>query len=149
MRWLLAVTALWTLLGLLPLALLTSSSISLSENAMSDEVRERVRTTASVSRVVVEQQMDSLKQLVTAFAQRTQVREAVDEVTSATMRDWLGELKELRDGVSGLIVNSPRARSGARSRPPCCRRTSRPPTGTARCATSARPTSRRRTHPPW
>ncbi|MBB6552205.1 hybrid sensor histidine kinase/response regulator [Nonomuraea rubra] len=107
MRWLLAVTALWTLLGLLPLALLTSSSISLSENAMSDEVRERVRTTASVSRVVVEQQMDSLKQLVTAFAQRTQVREAVDEVTSATMRDWLGELKELRDGVSGLIVNSP------------------------------------------
>ncbi|MFB4263661.1 response regulator [Nonomuraea sp. GTA35] len=107
MRWLLAVTALWTLLGLLPLALLTSSSISLSENAMSDEVRERVRTTASVSRVVVEQQMDSLKQLVTAFAQRPQVREAVDEVTSATMRDWLGELERLRDGVSGLIVNSP------------------------------------------
>ncbi|NJP88326.1 response regulator [Nonomuraea sp. FMUSA5-5] len=107
MRWLLAVTALWTLLGLLPLALLTSSSISLSENAMFDEVGDRVRTTASVSRVVVDQQMASLKQLVTGFAQRREVREAVDEVTSATMRDWLGELERLRDGVSGLIVNSP------------------------------------------
>ncbi|TYB65392.1 response regulator [Nonomuraea sp. PA05] len=111
MRWLLAVTALWTLLGLLPLALLTSSSISLSENAMTDEVRERVRTTASVSRVVVEQQMDSLKQLVTAFAQRPQVRDAVNEVTSATMRDWLGELERLRDGVSGLIVVSPEGKT--------------------------------------
>nr|SBO95264.1 Phosphate regulon transcriptional regulatory protein PhoB (SphR) [Nonomuraea gerenzanensis] len=110
-------TALWTLLGLLPLALLTSSSISLSENAMTDEVRERVRTTASVSRVVVEQQMNSLKQLVTAFAQRPQVREAVNEVTSATMRDWLGELERLRDGVSGLIVNSPEGKI-RRAEPP-------------------------------
>ncbi|SEG97052.1 Signal transduction histidine kinase [Nonomuraea solani] len=107
MRWLLAVTALWTLLGLLPLALLTSSSISLSEQTVSGEVRDRVKTTASVSRVVVEQQMDSLKQLVTAFAQRGQVRDAVGETEPGTLRDWLGELQRLRDGVSGLILISP------------------------------------------
>ncbi|MEV0391302.1 response regulator [Nonomuraea sp. NPDC050643] len=107
MRWLLAVTALWTLLGMLPLALLTSSSISLSEHAVKDEVQDRVKTTASVSRVVVEQQMDSLKQLVTAFAQRPQVREAVGVSDAATLRDWLGELQRLRDGVSGLIMISP------------------------------------------
>lgn len=106
MRWLLAVTALWTLLGLLPLALLTSSSISLSERAVRDEVNDRVSTTASVSRVVVEQQMGSLRQLVTAFAQRPQVREAVGDATAGTLRDWLGELERMRDGVSGLIMIS-------------------------------------------
>ncbi|MEW9550765.1 response regulator [Nonomuraea sp. NPDC050783] len=113
MRWLLAVTALWTLLGLLPLALLTSSSISLSEQAVSSEVSDRVRTTASVSRVVVEQQMGSLRQLVTAFAEQPRVRGAVEDAasesrTSATLRGYLGELKRMRDdGVSGLILTSP------------------------------------------
>ncbi|MGI5291460.1 response regulator [Nonomuraea polychroma] len=107
MRWLLAVTALWTLLGLLPLALLTASSISLTEQAVRDEVSDRVTTTASVSRVVVEQQMGSLKQLVTAFAQQTRVRDAVDNATTATLRGYLGELKQMRDGVSGLILISP------------------------------------------
>ncbi|MFB4274258.1 response regulator [Nonomuraea sp. MTCD27] len=107
MRWLLAVTALWTLLGLLPLALLTSSSISLSEQAVQDEVTDRVRTTASVGRVVVEQQMASLKQLVTAYAQRPQVREAVEDPPTGTLRDWLDELRRMRDGVSGLMLVSP------------------------------------------
>ncbi|KAB8189832.1 response regulator [Nonomuraea phyllanthi] len=106
MRWLLAVTALWTLLGLLPLALLTSSSISLSEDAVKDEVTDRVKTTASVSRVVVEQQMGSLQQLVTAFAQRASVRDAVEHTTAAAMRDHLAELKRMRDGVSGLLLVS-------------------------------------------
>ncbi|TDE34468.1 hybrid sensor histidine kinase/response regulator [Nonomuraea mesophila] len=107
MRWLLAVTALWTLLGLLPLALLTSSSISLSEQAVRDEVTDRVGTTASVSRVVVEQQMDSLKQLVTAFAQRPQVREAIGQVTTKSMRGYLDQLERQRDGVSGIILITP------------------------------------------
>ncbi|MFI7701135.1 response regulator [Nonomuraea sp. NPDC049480] len=107
MRWLLAVTALWTLLGLLPLALLTSSSISLSENAVNDEIYGRVRTTASVSRVVVEQQMGSLKQLVSAFAQQPRVRDAVDRPTAETMKGYLDELKRMRDGVSGLMLISP------------------------------------------
>ncbi|HEX4817584.1 MAG TPA: response regulator [Nonomuraea sp.] len=107
MRWVLAVTALWTLLGLLPLALLTSSSISLSENAFSDEVNDRVKTTASVSRVVVEQQMDSLKQLVTAFAQQPRVRETVEHPAAKTMSGYLDELRRTRDGVSGLMLISP------------------------------------------
>ncbi|MCK2219074.1 response regulator [Actinomadura sp. ATCC 31491] len=126
MRWLLAVTALWTLLGLLPLALLTSSSIGLSEQAVRSEVTDRVKTTASVSRVVVEQQMGSLKQLVIAFAEQPRVREAVEtatagsdsvadartteDVTAQTLRGYLGELKRMRDdGVSGLILTSPEA----------------------------------------
>ncbi|MFI7612475.1 response regulator [Nonomuraea terrae] len=107
MRWLLAVTALWTLLGLLPLALLTSSSISLSEQAVREEVTDRVKTTASVSRVVVDQQMSSLTQLVTAFAQRPEVREAVGGPRPGVLRDWLAELERMRDGVSGLIMISP------------------------------------------
>ncbi|MFI7637952.1 response regulator [Nonomuraea sp. NPDC049400] len=110
MRWLLAVTALWVVLGLLPLALLTSSSISLSENAVSDEVTDRVKTTASVSRVVVEQQMGSLEKLVTAFAQRPSMRDTVAHAAAAAMSDHLGELKRLRDGVSGLILVSSEGR---------------------------------------
>ncbi|WP_188193234.1 hybrid sensor histidine kinase/response regulator [Nonomuraea sp. SYSU D8015] len=105
MRWLLAVTALWVLLGLLPLALLTSSSISLAEGAMQDEVVDRVKTTASVSQVVVQQQMDSLKQLVTAFAPR--VRDSVAHPTPEALRDHLGELKRMRDGISGVMLVSP------------------------------------------
>ncbi|MGP3965147.1 response regulator [Nonomuraea sp. 3N208] len=107
MRWLLAVTALWTLLGLLPLALLTSSSITLSEQAVRDEITDRVKTTASVSRVVVDQQMGSLKQLVSAFAQQPRIRDAVENATAATLQGYLGELKQMRDGVSGLILISP------------------------------------------
>ncbi|MFC4007312.1 response regulator [Nonomuraea purpurea] len=107
MRWVLAVTALWTVLGLLPLALLTSSSISLSEDAVSDEVSDRVRITASVSRVVVEQQMGSLKKLVTAFAEQPEVRQSVADTTTANLRDHLRELQRLRDGVSGIILISP------------------------------------------
>ncbi|TMS00532.1 hybrid sensor histidine kinase/response regulator [Nonomuraea basaltis] len=110
MRWLLAVTALWTLLGLLPLALLTSSSISLSDRAVREEVFDRVKTTASVSRVVVEQQMGSLRQLVTAFAEQPRIRDAVDHVTAGDLRDYLAELKRTRDGVSGLILTSPDGR---------------------------------------
>jgi signal transduction histidine kinase/DNA-binding response OmpR family regulator len=99
------VAARWALLGLLPLALLASSSISLAEGAMSDEVRDRVKTTASVSRVVVEQQMGSLKQLVTAFAPRA--RDSVARPAAETLRGYLGELKRMRDGVSGVMLISP------------------------------------------
>ncbi|MGW7483238.1 ATP-binding protein [Nonomuraea muscovyensis] len=109
--WLLAVTALWILLGLLPLALLTSSSITLSQDAVHDEVGDRVRTTASVSRVVVEQQMSSLKQLVSAYAQRPEVLEAVtsgEPAPAATMERFHGELARMRGGVSGVIVIGPR-----------------------------------------
>ncbi|WP_245764766.1 hybrid sensor histidine kinase/response regulator [Nonomuraea jiangxiensis] len=103
-------TALWTLLGLLPLALLTSSSISLSERAVKNEVDDRVKTTASVSRVVVEQQMGSLKELVIAFARQPRVRESIDQVTGDTLRGYLDELKRMRDGVSGIIMISPEGR---------------------------------------
>ncbi|WP_245899228.1 hybrid sensor histidine kinase/response regulator [Nonomuraea indica] len=109
--WLLAVTALWILLGLLPLALLTSSSIELSQGAVHDEVGDRVRTTASVSRVVVEQQMSSLKQLVSAYAQRPDVLQAVTSgkpAPAATMERFHGELARMRGGVSGVIVIGPR-----------------------------------------
>ncbi|GAA4221005.1 hypothetical protein GCM10023075_08340 [Streptosporangium album] len=107
MKGLFAVTALWILLGMLPLALLTSSSITLSDQAVRSEVRDRVETTASVSRVVVEQQMGSLKQLVSAFAQRPEVRRTVISGESATRSALAGYLKELahmRSGISGVIV---------------------------------------------
>ncbi|MEV0346813.1 response regulator [Nonomuraea sp. NPDC050680] len=105
--WLLAVTALWILLGLLPLALLTSSSITLSAEAVGDEVGDRVRTTASVSRVVVEQQLGSLKQLVSAYAQRPAVRAVVTSgkpVSRDTIIGFREELGRMRAGVGGVIV---------------------------------------------
>ncbi|WP_326821115.1 hybrid sensor histidine kinase/response regulator [Streptosporangium sp. NBC_01756] len=110
LKGLFAVTALWILLGMLPLALLTSSSITLSEQAVRSEVRDRVETTASVSRVVVEQQMGSLKQLVGAFAQRPEVRQAVISGESAArlaLSGYLKELAHMRGGISGVIVIGP------------------------------------------
>ncbi|MEV6862252.1 response regulator [Streptosporangium subroseum] len=110
LKGLLTVTALWILLGMLPLALLTSSSITLSEQAVRSEVRDRVETTASVSRVVVEQQMGSLKQLVSAFAQRPEVRRAVlsgNPAARSAPAGYLKELAHMRGGVSGVIVIGP------------------------------------------
>ena len=102
MRWLLAVTALWTLLGLLPLALLTSSSISLSEQAVRGEVSDRVKTTASVSRVVVEQQMDSLKQLVDEFAQFA--RMPAPKAVPTDLNAVLTETTALYAGLSNRVA---------------------------------------------
>ncbi|GLW12659.1 hypothetical protein Misp01_77870 [Microtetraspora sp. NBRC 13810] len=107
--WLLAVTAPWILLGLLPLALLTSSSISLSDQTISDEVGGRVKTTADVSKVVVQQQMDSLKQLLAAFAQRPGVRETVtagEPAVREALPGYRRELADMRVGISGVIVVS-------------------------------------------
>ncbi|MDF5758948.1 hybrid sensor histidine kinase/response regulator [Spongiactinospora sp. TRM90649] len=113
--WLLAVTAMWILLGLLPLALLTSSSIRLSDEAIRGEVEDRVQTTATVSRVVVDQQMQSLKQLVGAMAQRPQLRDLAEssakrsdgKAVRRTLADHLDELRRMRAGVTGVMLIEP------------------------------------------
>ncbi|WP_267898040.1 hybrid sensor histidine kinase/response regulator [Spongiactinospora gelatinilytica] len=119
-NWLLAVIVMWLLLGLLPLGLLTSSSVQLSEDAVSDEVRERVGITAAVSRVVVDQQMLSLKQLVSAFAQRPEIAGVVTSSAGGVhagraprpdvqkaVAGYREELRQLRSGVSGVILIDP------------------------------------------
>ncbi|MEU6803893.1 hybrid sensor histidine kinase/response regulator [Streptomyces neyagawaensis] len=111
--WLFAVAALWVLLGLLPLGLLTSSSVTLSDRAVRSEVRDRVETTAAVSRVVVEQQMGTLKQLVSAYAQRPEIRASVssgDRAAGPGLTDALAELARMRPGISGVIVAAPDGR---------------------------------------
>ncbi|MET9844817.1 hybrid sensor histidine kinase/response regulator [Streptomyces ossamyceticus] len=108
-----AVVALWVLLGLLPLGLLTSSSVTLSDRAVRSEVRDRVETTAAVSRVVVEQQMGTLKQLVSAYAQRPGIRASVtsgDRAGGPGLTDALAELARMRPGISGVIVAAPDGR---------------------------------------
>ncbi|ULR50458.1 hybrid sensor histidine kinase/response regulator [Streptomyces deccanensis] len=111
--WLFAVAGLWALLGLLPLGLLTSTSVTLSDQAVRSEVRDRVETTASVSRVVVEQQMGSLKQLVSAYAQRPDIRSSVtsgDRAAASGLPDALAELARMRPGISGVIMAAPDGR---------------------------------------
>ncbi|MFF7260864.1 response regulator [Streptomyces sp. NPDC008159] len=105
--------ALWVLLGLLPLGLLTSSSVTLSDRAVRSEVRDRVETTAAVSRVVVEQQMGTLKQLVSAYAERPAIRASVtsgDRAGGPGLTDALAELARMRPGISGVIVAAPDGR---------------------------------------
>ncbi|SPF05638.1 hybrid sensor histidine kinase/response regulator [Streptomyces sp. MA5143a] len=111
--WLFAVAALWVLLGLLPLGLLTSSSVTLSDRAVRSEVRDRVETTAAVSRVVVEQQMGTLKQLVSAYAERPEIRASAgsgDRAAGPGLADALAELARMRPGISGVIVAAPDGR---------------------------------------
>ncbi|MDX3032293.1 MULTISPECIES: hybrid sensor histidine kinase/response regulator [Streptomyces] len=112
--WLCAVAVLWVLLGLLPLGLLTSSSVSLSDRAVRSEVRDRVETTAAVSRVVVEQQMGTLEQLVSAYAQRPRIRSLVTSgdhrAAASGLTDALAELARMRPGISGVIVAAPDGR---------------------------------------
>lgn len=98
------------MLGLLPLALLTSSSVTLADQAVGREVQDRVETTASVSRVVVEQQMVSLKQLVNAYAQRPEMRKAVTSGDRTALTGCLRELEQMRIGVSGVVLTGTEGR---------------------------------------
>ena len=60
-------------LRLLPLGLLAFSSLAVADGAVRGEVRDRVDTTASVSRVMVDQQMGSLGELVDSYARRPEL----------------------------------------------------------------------------
>ncbi len=101
--------ALFVLLSLMPLALLTYSSITLSERAVRREVDTQLRSTSDMSVAFLEQHMGSLVELVNSFSQRPALIAALGDGNPANfdparIQLHLSQLQESRAEIYGAFV---------------------------------------------
>jgi signal transduction histidine kinase/DNA-binding response OmpR family regulator len=103
---------LFGLLTLLPLVLLTVVTSRLAGDAVGDEVDARLVLTAALSGAAIRQDLEGLSELVTSYAARPSVREALSdadpgEYDRATLRRHLQELQESRPGIFTTFFADP------------------------------------------
>jgi diguanylate cyclase (GGDEF)-like protein len=106
------VAGIFVLLGLLPLALLTYSSLTISDGAVRTEAQARVRTTADVSAVFVNEQLGGLTDAVDSYSRRADLIAALGDDTGAgykapVLTAYLEHLSQVRTGVTGAFLISP------------------------------------------
>ncbi|HSH58186.1 MAG TPA: PAS domain S-box protein [Acidimicrobiales bacterium] len=107
--------ALFAVLSLGPLALLTYSSQNLAAKAVSGEVKARVRATSAVSAVFLQQQMESLAELTESYAERPVLASALGQ-GDPNRRDaraiaaQLSELQQGRKGIATVFLTDPGGR---------------------------------------
>jgi signal transduction histidine kinase/ActR/RegA family two-component response regulator len=106
---------LFVLLSAVPLALLAFFSIRLASGAVTDEVKGRVRSTAAVSAVAVQKELQGVSQVVDAYARRPSLVGALGGGDPARYRpDQVGralkELEETRPGVTSAAIADPAGR---------------------------------------
>ncbi len=94
------------LLCLLPLGVLTATSVALADSAVRQDVRERVETTAAVSGVLIEEQLGSLAELVVSYSRRGEIRTVLAAGGKPDAARYAAELKAMRTGVAGVILAS-------------------------------------------
>jgi PAS domain S-box-containing protein len=97
----------FTALALLPVVLLTTASLVLSSRAVSREVAQRVRTTADVSAVFVDEQTSSLAGLVASYADRPLLVSALARPGGIDHAEALVHMKSLlgsRPGITGVFL---------------------------------------------
>ncbi len=97
------------LASLVPLAVLTYFTIYLAERAVVDEVEARVQTTAAVTSVLIQEQMEGLADLTTSYGNRPILIAALGQGDSAAYDEpaivrQLTELAGARPGISGAFV---------------------------------------------
>ena len=97
-------TALFVLLSLVPLALLTYFSLTLASDAVKRQVETRMKTTAAMSSEVVSEDMAGLSQVIASYAQRPSLVSALIDGNAngselAFMQQILVELKRTRPGL--------------------------------------------------
>src|SRR6266545_1026961 len=104
-------TAVFALLSIAPLALLTYFSLTLATHAVHREVETRMSSDASMSAEVVREDMEGLKQLVASYARRPSlISSLADGVRTpeerAFVRVTLRDLRRARRGIpsAGLIA---------------------------------------------
>jgi PAS domain S-box-containing protein len=100
-------TVVLTVLALLPVVLLTTASLVLSSREVTREVTMRVRTTADVSAVFVDQQTAGLSGLVASYADRPGLIAALTRPAGIDHTAALVHLKSLlsnREGISGVFL---------------------------------------------
>ncbi|MEO6203826.1 MAG: response regulator [Mycobacteriales bacterium] len=95
-------TIVFTVLALLPVVLLTTASLVLSSRAVSAEVALRVRATADVSAVFVDQQTASLAGVVASYADRPLLVDALDRAGEPDHAAALVHLRGLATSAPGI-----------------------------------------------
>jgi signal transduction histidine kinase/DNA-binding response OmpR family regulator len=93
--------------GLLPLALLTYFSITLSSDAVGEEVETRLHTTASLSSSVVNQELTGLSDLVESYALRPSLAESVEVGDQQRIVTHLRGLRAARPGIFTTFLATP------------------------------------------
>jgi nitrogen fixation/metabolism regulation signal transduction histidine kinase len=95
----------FVLVSMVPLALLTWFSVSLSAKAVRSQAEARVRETATSSAVAVGQEMDSLAELVCSYAQRPSLIAAMGQPSTGHNHRMLGfHLAELQQARRGIVI---------------------------------------------
>ena len=100
-------TVVLTVVALLPVVLLTTASLVLSSRAVRHEVAQRVRTTADVSAVFVDQQTAGLSELIASYAERPALVAALTRRGGIDHPAALVHLKSLlgnRRGITGVFL---------------------------------------------
>jgi signal transduction histidine kinase/DNA-binding response OmpR family regulator len=93
--------------GLLPLALLTYFAITLSSDAVGQEVETRLQATASLSSSVVNQELTGLSDLVESYASRPSLVQTVEAGDEERVVHHLRELRAARSGIYTTFLAKP------------------------------------------
>ena len=101
--------ALFVLVGLLPLALLTYLAISIATDAVTRQTDQHLSLSASVSAVYVGEQLQSLEGVVTSFAQKSELVAAAGDGTAQSMnlpaiQSSVEQLATVGPGVTGALL---------------------------------------------
>ena len=112
---LLKLVVVFVVCALLPLALLTVSSIQLSARAMVGDAQARVQTTSVVSAELVQQEMTGFGQLVAAYAERRLLAGAmesgsIESFNAREIQRHLSQLREADPDIGGVFVTDAQGR---------------------------------------
>ncbi len=104
-------TLIFGLASLVPLALLTYFSFELTSNALEDEVRARIRSSAELSATAISNELVGFTRLASSFAQRPKLIEAMEggdleRKELDQIRLQLKELQRAQPGISTAFIAS-------------------------------------------
>jgi signal transduction histidine kinase/DNA-binding response OmpR family regulator len=93
--------------ALVPLALLTYFSLTLSSEAVGKEVEKRLQATASLSGSVVNQELSGLSDLVESYADRPNLVRSLEDGNQTQIVHHLRELRAARGGIYTTFMARP------------------------------------------
>jgi len=104
--------AIFALVSIVPLVLLTYFSISLASDAVKKDAKERMSLTAALSAEGVRQEMDGLKAIVESYAARPALVAALRDHTrspheASVLRRHLQELADAQEGIYTTFLVEP------------------------------------------
>jgi signal transduction histidine kinase/CheY-like chemotaxis protein/HPt (histidine-containing phosphotransfer) domain-containing protein len=100
----------FAVLTLLPLVVLTGLAERMAGQAVRKDVEAHIGTTASVSAGFVQQHLQGLAEVVSSYAGRTRLIDAINAGDDAGITFNLQELHKARPGIQGAFITAPDGR---------------------------------------